>query len=84
MAATRKTGPAPEVVDEIVEPDQPEEDAEEAPIDGAEPEQGVEVEEARRPILYVRASVNSWWCPNDDTAMPHKITTCPVCGFIRP
>ncbi len=36
------------------------------------------------PVTTVRTSTNAWWCPNDDTSMPHKITTCVRCGFIRP
>lgn len=69
--------PLPEPVDEIVEPDVVEEDGE--PVDGAEPDQGIDAM-----IEEVRSSINSWWCPNDDTSMPHTVTTCPKCGFIRP
>jgi hypothetical protein len=53
---------------EIEEPDLVEDDEEEEPEEGS----------------GLRVSVNSWWCPEDDTSMPHSMKTCPKCGFIRP
>jgi hypothetical protein len=35
-------------------------------------------------VVQVRVSANSWWCPEDDTSMPHTMKECPKCGFIRP
>lgn len=70
--AVRKPAPVEEPL-EIEEPDPADESAD-------------EVEEPGVPIYPdgIRASVNSWWCPNDDTSMPHDMNTCPTCGFIRP
>lgn len=31
----------------------------------------------------VRHTVNSWWCPDDDTAMPSSMAVCVTCGYKR-
>lgn len=80
---TRKPAPVPtEEPLEIEEPDL--EDAVEPEPDEPVGE-GEEVkDEIGEGVDVVRVSTNSWWCPEDDTSMPHSMKECPKCGFIRP
>jgi hypothetical protein len=90
---TRKPAPIPtEEPLEIEEPDLEDASEPEARPATAAEERGVKAEIEREEVevgegvdvVQVRVSANSWWCPEDDTSMPHTMKECPKCGFIRP
>lgn len=54
------------------------------PVENGETVATPEPSRASRLAGSVRHSANSWWCPNDDTALPLDEEQCPVDGFPRP